>query len=82
MFRSVRVDERMGAIVWDNGADIDPDVLFYDLKPAWMETEQEVTRQGGERLGGCIGTIASARDRYRGQARIRVYPCSSVASET
>jgi hypothetical protein len=26
-----------GVITWDNGADIDPDVLFYDIKPAWME---------------------------------------------
>ena len=35
MFRSVRVIG--GTIGWDNGADIDPDVLYYDLKPAWME---------------------------------------------
>jgi hypothetical protein len=26
-----------GALTWENGADIDPDVLYYDLKPAWME---------------------------------------------
>jgi hypothetical protein len=35
LFRSVRVVE--GTIGWENGADIDPDVLYYDLKPAWME---------------------------------------------
>jgi len=39
MFRSVKVDKRSGTIVWDNGADIDPDVLYHGLKPAWMEVE-------------------------------------------
>ncbi|MBA4380673.1 MAG: DUF2442 domain-containing protein [Anaerolinea sp.] len=29
-------------IAWDNGADIDPDVLYYDLKPAWMEETEIV----------------------------------------
>lgn len=40
MFRSVQVDQRIGTIVWSNGADIDPDVLYLGLKPAWMEEEQ------------------------------------------
>jgi len=34
MFRRVKVQG--GTITWENGADIDPDVLYYDLKPAWM----------------------------------------------
>jgi hypothetical protein len=39
IFRSIKVIG--GTIGWDNGADIDPDVLYYDLKPAWMEESVE-----------------------------------------
>jgi len=42
MFRSVKVVG--GTIGWGNGADIDPDVLYYDLKPAWMEETVETSR--------------------------------------
>ena len=38
LFRSVRVQG--GTVAWPNGADIDPDVLYYGLKPAWMEGER------------------------------------------
>ncbi len=41
LFRAVRVDEEAGTIVWPNGADLDPDVLYFGLKPAWMEAEEE-----------------------------------------
>ncbi len=35
MFRAVKV---VGSTIgWDNEADIDSYVLYYDLKPAWME---------------------------------------------
>lgn len=44
-FRAVKVDERAGTIVWENGADIDPDVLYHDLKPAWAEEKEfELTK--------------------------------------
>lgn len=42
VFRSVKVMGR--TIGWDNGADIDPDVLYYNLKPAWLETEQTLAQ--------------------------------------
>lgn len=40
LFRSVRVDARLGTIVWGHGADLDPDVLCHGLTPAWREEEK------------------------------------------
>jgi hypothetical protein len=34
-FRAIRVEG--GTVAWENGADIDPDVLYYGLQPAWAE---------------------------------------------
>lgn len=39
-FRSIKIVG--GILAWDNGADIDPDVLYYNLKPAWMENKEAV----------------------------------------
>lgn len=33
-FGQVRVDEELGTLVWPNGADIDPDVLYGTVDPA------------------------------------------------
>ena len=39
-FRSMLVEE--GTIAWPNGADIDPDVLYYGLTPAWNAPDEPV----------------------------------------
>lgn len=38
MFRSVFVDPEWQCLAWSNGADIDPDALYYDGPPLWAET--------------------------------------------
>lgn len=40
-FREVSVDSRVGTICWPNGADIDPDVLFLELEPAWAQAPSD-----------------------------------------
>jgi hypothetical protein len=52
VFRAVRVDPPMGTIVWENGADIDPDVLYKGLRPAWMEVGPASERSASTGLLG------------------------------
>ena len=42
LFREMRVEN--GTIIWPNGADIDPDVLYYDLTPAWAMPDEASDR--------------------------------------
>jgi Protein of unknown function (DUF2442) len=38
-FREVQIEPGAGTISWPNGADIDPDVLYHDMQPAWTEDD-------------------------------------------
>ena len=40
VFRAIKVTEGR-TIGWGDYADIDPDTLYHDLKPAWVEAEEK-----------------------------------------
>lgn len=58
MFRAMKIEG--GTIAWDNGADIDPDVLYYNLKPAWLEDAETVRAQSSSHHTGQPVTQADA----------------------
>jgi hypothetical protein len=43
-FAEVRVDPELGTIVWPNGADIDPDVLYAAVKGRTIDLPRAATR--------------------------------------
>jgi hypothetical protein len=50
-FQEVRVEPAAGTISWPNGPDIDPDVLYLDLPPAWMHGDSSRPLDAPEAAG-------------------------------
>lgn len=48
LFRAMKVEE--GTITWPNGADIDPDVLYHELMPAWAVDDDTETTSSESQL--------------------------------
>ena len=40
-FKKIAVDQELGTIVWPNGADVCPDVLYHGRTPASLEKSQK-----------------------------------------
>ncbi len=57
-FRSMKIED--GTIAWENGADIDPDVLYYGLKPAWTERISPRPARAAEMAGATVSQIREA----------------------
>lgn len=66
LFRSVKVDEELGTIVWDNGADIDPDVLIGRAIPEVIDREQS---GGTKRKLTEIPLVKESSDTYQSRKR-------------
>lgn len=47
-FARVRVDAELGVVCWPNGADLDPDVLYAEIKSAAKPTSRPSTQPVGE----------------------------------
>jgi hypothetical protein len=41
MFQRVFIDPEWHCLAWPNGADIDPDALYYEGPPPWAETNPD-----------------------------------------
>jgi hypothetical protein len=48
-FARVRVDPELGTIVWPNGADLDPDVLYAEVTGTRIEEDGGEKRRGKRR---------------------------------
>lgn len=66
LFRTVKVDHELGTIVWENGADIDPDVLVGKAYPHWVEQNKTRTQSSVTERSFAVKDSATA---YRAKKR-------------
>ncbi|WP_369405524.1 DUF2442 domain-containing protein [Aneurinibacillus tyrosinisolvens] len=39
MFQTVKIDSRAGTICWDNGVDLDPEIVYFRSVPIWRKSK-------------------------------------------
>jgi hypothetical protein len=65
-FRTVKVDPQLGTIVWDNGADIDPDVLIKGMNAKRMVEKTTLKRRIPR-----VSAVKEKKTRYKAQRDVK-----------
>lgn len=78
LFRTVKVDKAIGTIVWQNGADIDPDVLIGKEKADWMKVR---TKRNDQSTSFSATSVREQSTTYRTRNKTKRVPRSKRRSK-